>query len=134
VTVLENGRNARLVASGGMVDRETRTAPVIFEFENPDRRLRAGSSLQVHVYTGRMLTGPAVPASALIDEAGQAIVYLQQSGESFERRVVQPGLRDGDWVAITRGLKAGERVVTKGANDVRLAAAAPAAAGHGHAH
>ena len=107
VIVLETGKNAQLVASGGMVDRETRTAPVIFEFPNPDRRLRAGTSLQVHVYTGRVLTGPAVPASAVVDEAGQAVVYLQQSGESFERRVVQPGMRDGNWVAITRGLKAG---------------------------
>ena len=134
VTVLETGKNAHLVASGGMVDRETRTAPVIFEFENPNKRLRAGMNLQVNVYTGRVLTGPAIPVSAVVDDAGQAVVYIQQSGESFERRVVQPGMRDGDWVAITRGLKAGERVVTKGAYDVRLAAAAPAAAGHGHAH
>lgn len=134
VTVLETGKNARLVAVGGIVDRDTRTAPVIFEFENPNRRLRAGMNLQVNVYTGRALTGPAVPASAVVDDAGQAVVYVQQHGESFERRVVQPGMRDGEWVAITRGLKAGERLVTRGAYEVRLAGAAPAAAGHGHAH
>ena len=133
-TLLEVGKNARLIASGGMVDRDTRTAPVIFEFENPERRLRAGMNLQVNLYTGRVLTGPAVPASAVVDDAGQAVVYVQQTGESFERRVVQTGTRDGDWVGITRGLKAGERVVTRGAYEVRLAGAAPAAAGHGHAH
>jgi membrane fusion protein, heavy metal efflux system len=132
-TVLEAGRNARLVASGGMVDRDSRTVPVIFEFDNA-RRLRVGMNLQVSLYTGRVLNGPALPLSAVVDDGGQSVVFVQLGGESFERRPVQTGLRDGDWVAITRGLKSGERVVTKGAYEVRLAAAAPATAGHGHAH
>jgi membrane fusion protein, heavy metal efflux system len=133
VTVLEVGRNTRLVAAGGAVERETRTVPVIFEFENT-RKLRIGTNLQVNLYSGHAVNGPAVPASAIVDDGGQSVVFVQTGGESFERRVVQPGARDGDWVAIARGLKAGERVVTKGAYDVRLAAAAPATAGHGHAH
>ena len=44
------------------------------------------------------------------------------------------GPRDGDWVAIKSGVAAGERVVTQGAYQVRLAATQPAAMGHGHAH
>lgn len=133
-TMLEVGRNARLVASGGLVDRETRTVPVIFDFENRGRRLRAGMSVQAHIYTGRALTAPAVPVSALVDDGGQSVVYVQKAGESFERRVVQPGAREGEWVGITRGLSAGERIVTRGAYDVRLSAAAPATAGEGHVH
>jgi multidrug efflux pump subunit AcrA (membrane-fusion protein) len=132
-TVLEVGRNARLVTSGGLVDRDTRTIPVVFEFPN-FRGLRVGTNLQVNLYTGRVLNGPTVPASALVDDGGQPVVFVQLGGESFERRAVQPGFRDGDLVAIARGLKAGERVVTRGAYDVRLSAAAPASAGHGHAH
>ena len=134
LTVLEVGKNTRLVAIGGLIDRETRTVPVIFEFDNPGRRFRAGTNVRAHLYTGRVAKAPAVPASSLIDDAGQSVAFAQLGGESFERRVVQPGMRDGDWVAITRGIKPGERVVTKGAYDVRLSAAAPAAAGHGHAH
>jgi membrane fusion protein, heavy metal efflux system len=134
LVVLEAGKNARLIAFGGLVDRDTRTVPVIFEFDNPGRRLRAGTNVRAHVYTGRVTNAPAIPASSLVDDAGQPVVFVQLGGESFERRVVQPGLRDGDWIAITRGLKAGERIVTKGAYDVRLSAAAPAAVGHGHAH
>ena len=133
LTVLEVGRNARLVSSGGLVDADTRTVPIIFEFENT-RRLRLGTSLQVSLYTGRVSSGPSVPVSALVDDGGQTVVFVQLGGESFERRVVQPGTRDGDWIAITRGVKPGERVVTRGAYDVRLAAAAPATAAHGHAH
>ena len=132
--VLEVGKNARLIAFGGLVDRETRTVPVILEFDNPGQRFRAGTNVQANLYTGRVAKAPSVPASSLVDDAGQSVAFVQLGGESFERRVVQPGLRDGDRVAITRGLKAGERVVTKGAYDVRLSAAAPAAVGHGHAH
>jgi hypothetical protein len=43
-------------------------------------------------------------------------------------------VRDGDFVEVKNGLAEGERVVTLGAYDVRLAATAPAAIGHGHAH
>jgi multidrug efflux pump subunit AcrA (membrane-fusion protein) len=61
-------------------------------------------------------------------------VYVLREGESFERRVITTGSRDGEWVAVLSGLKAGERIVTLGAYQVRLAATAPAAIGHGHAH
>ncbi len=132
--MLEVGRNAQLVAYGGLVDKETRTVPVIFEFDNPGRALRAGMNVRAQLYTGRMHQGTGIPASATVDDNGQLVVFVQKEGESFERRVVQLGLRDGDWVAVKTGVAPGERVVTKGAYQVRLAATAPAAVGHGHAH
>jgi cobalt-zinc-cadmium efflux system membrane fusion protein len=131
---LEVGKNARLVAYGGMVDPATRTVPVIFEFDNSEGRLRSGMTFNANLYTGRSLQGIAVPASALVDDGGTPVVYALREGESFERRVVTPGPRDGKWVGIQSGLKAGERVVTLGAYQVRLAATIPAAIGHGHAH
>jgi RND family efflux transporter MFP subunit len=132
--VLEVGKNARLVAFGGLVSPETRTVPAVFEFENPDGRLKAGMQVRASLYTGRVAQGVAVPVSAVVDDAGQPVVFVQKSGEGFERRIVSPGPRDGDWIAIPSGLAAGERVVTRGAWQVRLAASAPAQAGHGHAH
>ncbi len=133
-TVLEVGRNAQLVAFGGLVDATTRTLPAIFEFDNKSGVLRAGMNLQARLYTGRSVKGIAVPASALVDDGGQSVVFVQKEGESFERRAVEIGPRDGDWVALKSGVAAGERVVTRGAYQVRLAAAQPAAMGHGHAH
>lgn len=133
-TVLEAGRNARLIAFGGMVDPTTRTVPAILEFDNPGGVLRAGMNVQARLYTGRVLHAVAVPATALVDDAGQAVVFVQKGGESFERRAVATGLRDGDWVAAASGLVPGERVVTRGAYQVRVAAVQPATVGHGHAH
>lgn len=133
-TVLEVGRNARLVAFGGMVDATTRTVPAILEFDNAQNRLRAGMTVSARLYTGQAQTRVAIPAAAIVDDGGQSVVFVLREGESFERRVVSPGVRDGDWVAIPQGLAEGERVVTRGAYQVRLAATAPAAMGHGHAH
>jgi len=132
--VLEVGRNARLVAFGGLVDKDSRTVPAIFEFDNPEGRLRAGMNLRVGIHTGRTEKILAIPASAIVDENGMAVVFVQKEGESFERRVVEPGIRDGDWVGLRSGVSKGERIVSIGAYQVRLAATAPAALGHGHAH
>ncbi len=132
--LLEPGRNARLVGSGGVVDPVTRTVPILFEFENPDRQLRIGTAVRVRLYTGVPAGRLAVPAAAVIDDQGRPVVYVQAGGETFVRRFVETGTRDGDWLAITSGLDAGERIVTRGAYRVRLASAAPATAGRGHTH
>lgn len=133
-TVLEVGRDARLVAFGGMVDARSRAVPAIFEIDNRERALRIGQRMQCHVFTGKVHQSLVVPASAVLDDGGLPVVFVMRDGESFERRPVRTGLRDGPWVAIDAGVVAGERVVSAGAYQVRLAATAPAAMGHGHAH
>jgi membrane fusion protein, heavy metal efflux system len=128
---LEVGKNARLVARGQALDPATRTIPIIFEFQS---RLPIGSAVRVEIWTGKRGDALAVPASALVEEGGQTVLFVQRDGESFERRVVATGIRDGNAVEIRSGLKPGERVVTRGAYLVRLAGASPKAAGEGHAH
>jgi multidrug efflux pump subunit AcrA (membrane-fusion protein) len=78
--------------------------------------------------------GPVVPASALVDDAGRPIVFVQREGETFERRAVTPGARSGDIVRITEGLKPGDRIVTRGAYLVRLASLSTSVPAHGHVH
>jgi RND family efflux transporter MFP subunit len=124
----------QLVAQGSVIDPVSRTAPVVFEFPNEDQQLRVGMFAHAHIWAGQNVETPAVPVSALVDEAGQDVVYVMTGGESFERRVVRLGIRDGDYVQVESGVEDGERIVTRGAYLVRLAAASPAEAGHGHAH
>lgn len=132
--VLRVGDNARLITAGGVIDPISRTVPVIFEFTEEDATPLLGRGLDARVYTGETIEALAVPRSAIIDDGGQPVVYVQTGGETFARRPVQLGLRGAEYVAVERGVEAGERVVTRGAYDVRLAAASPAEAGHGHAH
>lgn len=135
VVTIQNGRNgARLVSFGGTVDPRTRTVPLVFEFNNPHPDLRLGQSMPVYVYSGKSAQSVAVPNSALVNESGQDVVYVLVDGEHFERRVIDPGIRDAGFVEVRRGLKEGERVVTRGAYLVRLAATTPSKAGEGHTH
>ena len=129
---LEGGGNARLVAVGGVVDAATRTVPVVFEFANPERSLRLGLTAKVQVRSGGGREGVLVPAGAVQDESGTNVVYVQTGGESFERRLVEVGTRDGERVEIRSGLAPGERVVTRGAYLIRLSTSKAEHTGHAH--
>jgi membrane fusion protein, heavy metal efflux system len=128
------GRNGRLVGAGRVIDPESRTVPVVFAMTDPPPNIALNQTVQAHVYTGHTRPAPTVPATAVIDDGGQRVVYVMRGGESFSRVPVKVGLRDGDRVEILEGLTPGDRVVTRGAMQVRLAAATPEAMGHGHAH
>jgi cobalt-zinc-cadmium efflux system membrane fusion protein len=128
------GKNGRLVAVGGVVDATTRTLPVVFEFVAPKLALPIGLAVQAQVYLGGARETLAIPASAVLDEGGLSVVFVQIGGESFERRQVRLGAREGDWVEVLDGLTAGSRVVSKGAYLVKLASTGTAQIGHGHAH
>ena len=77
---------------------------------------------------------PAVPKDAVLTEAGRPYVFVQTGGESFARRFIEVGLRDGDLVGVRAGVQTGERVVTRGAYDVQLASAAGGLPAEGHLH
>lgn len=129
---IETGKTGRLVAIGNVVDAATRTVPVIFEFANPGRALPLGLTAKVQLFSGGSRDGVLVPASAVQDESGTNVVYVQTGGESFERHIVQIGTRDGERVAIKAGLEAGQRVVSKGAYLIRLSSSKSGPAGHAH--
>lgn len=126
--------NAGPVATGGVVDPLTRTVPFVFELENPEHRLRIGMSVRAHVLTGEPFTALAAPVTALVNDGGQDVIYVEVGGESFDRRVVELGARDGQLVQIKSGLRPGEHVVVKGAYAVKLASSSTQPAAHGHAH
>ncbi len=124
----------RLVAPGLAVDPATRTAGFVYEVPNADGALRPGLSLPVHVETTHAKSALAIPASALVEEDARPVVFVMLAGETFEKRDVVLGVRDGGWVEVTSGLEAGERVVTSGAYAIRLASVSTAIPAHGHAH
>jgi membrane fusion protein, heavy metal efflux system len=124
----------RLVFTGLQVDPATRTVPIVYAFKNPAGALRIGEAVTLHIETERVENAVAVPDAAVVEEAGRAIVFVQLGGETFDKRDVTLGIRDGNWVQVLDGLKAGERVVTKGAMVIRLASVSASVPTHGHAH
>lgn len=124
----------RLVSMGRVVDAQTRTLPVIFETNIAEMRVAIGQSIFVRLFTPAALKTVSVPLSALLDDAGQPIVFVQVSGESFARRAVRLGNREGGFVQVAGQIKSGERVVSRGAYQIRLAALSPQVPSHGHVH
>jgi cobalt-zinc-cadmium efflux system membrane fusion protein len=133
VSVTQAGRG-KLISLGLEVDTTTRTVPLIYEMENRDSQLRIGQMVTLHVETSNAQAALAVPDSALVEEGGWFVAYVQLSGETFEKRELRLGIRDGEWVQVLSGLSAGERVVTRGAYAIRLSTATGAIPAHGHAH
>jgi multidrug efflux pump subunit AcrA (membrane-fusion protein) len=77
---------------------------------------------------------PAVPETALVDDGGRPVIFVQSSGEAFARRPVRLGVREGGYVQLLEGAFPGERVVVKGAHLVRLASMSSQVPAHGHVH
>ncbi len=124
----------RLVAVGRVLDAQTRTVPIIYELANPDRRLAIGQAVMLRVFASATTEAVTVPESAIVDDGGQPVVFVQVGGESFERRPVRLGNREGGQVQIRGDIEPGERVVTRGAPLIRLAALSPQVPAHGHTH
>ena len=125
--------DGKRVAVGAAVDPLSRTVPVVFELANPGGALKPGMFAAVVLLTGETVEGVAVPEEAVLDDDGKSVVYVMKNGESFFLRRVKTGVREGGWVQILDGVKDGERVVSRGAFEIKLANAGGIPA-HGHQH
>ena len=85
--------------------------------------LAVGQPVRVFVQGKDKVKGIAVPVASLMkNPANQTIVWVKAAPERFEPRTVTVEPLDGVNVAVTSGLKSGDRVATQGAtliNQVR---------------
>jgi membrane fusion protein, heavy metal efflux system len=125
---------SRLVSVGSVLDPQSRTIPAVFEAPNPAGMLRIGQFARAIVPVGGAVTGVAIPSGAIVDDNGTPVAYVQTGGESFERRVLTLGERDGTHTVVTAGIRPGEMVVTTGAYQVRLASLSGGDFAGGHSH
>ena len=122
------------VSAGRVIDPDSRTMSVIYEVGNQDGLLAMGQLVSVLLFTSDSITVAAIPESAVIDDAGKPVIFVQLGGESFEKRNVRLGNREGGYVHVVEGVHPGERVVTIGAHLIRLASLSSEIPEHGHAH
>lgn len=123
-----------MVARGHVIDTRSQTLPIVFAVDNASARLPVGAFCRVFLVNGEERRALAVPESALVDDGGTFVVFVQVEGESFERRVVRLGARDRGFVEVLSGVKAGEHIVIRGAWSVKLASASGSIPAHGHSH
>ncbi len=124
----------RMVSAGSVIDSLSRTVPVIYEVRNGDNSIKVGATARVGVRTGARQTGVVIPSSAVLDEDGQPVVYVQVHGEAFEKRALTLGGAEGGRTLVLSGLRVGEYVVSGAPYQVRLASLSTAVPAEGHAH
>jgi membrane fusion protein, copper/silver efflux system len=93
------------------VDMNTRTAKVRLVFPNPALKLTPGMYVNV-VMKQRLGRQLVVPAAAVFHSGTRQLVFVDHGEGQFEPREVQTGLQVGEQVVITKGMKAGESIVT----------------------
>ena len=108
-----------LVTIGGAIDPENRTATVIFSVDNPGGELKLEMTAEARIAAGAAARLPLIPATAVLYDQGEAFVYVEMSPGVYARRAVTLGDRRGDEVACSAGLRAGEKVVSVGAESIR---------------
>ncbi|HLF35649.1 MAG TPA: efflux RND transporter periplasmic adaptor subunit [Cyclobacteriaceae bacterium] len=107
--------------------------PVSFSISNKGE-LMPGMFLEAFLLTNKTNSALVIPLTAIIEEQGQYFVYVQTNGESFVKRQVSIANIDGMNSEVTAGLHAGERVVVKGAYQIKLSSMSGALPLHGHTH
>ncbi|HWU86418.1 MAG TPA: efflux RND transporter periplasmic adaptor subunit [Kofleriaceae bacterium] len=104
-----------VVTVGSALTGSMRTAPVYIALDGTAPSLRAGMFGRAAIKTpaGRSIV---LPAEAVLIEGGKrSIVYLDQGGGRFAAREVTVGRSVDGKVQVIAGLRAGDKVVVKGA-------------------
>ena len=124
--------HGRLISFGKSADANVPFVPITFEIDAQSEFI-PGSVVEVFLQSG---SSPAllIPYAALMEEQGIFYVYVQTGGEQFQKRELKIGATDGLQVQVISGVIAGERVVSKGAYQIKLSTASGTIPAHGHEH
>lgn len=124
--------NGKILSFGKASNTNNFYIPVSFEFDNKGDVI-PGTFTEVYLISAPVENALAIPASALTNEMGLFYVYVQLDDEGYRKQEVSVGANNGREVQIIKGLQPGDRVVTKGAYQVKMASASGAIP-HGHSH
>ncbi|TKI08541.1 efflux RND transporter periplasmic adaptor subunit [Martelella alba] len=121
---LEDGstypEQGRLEFSEVTVDEATGSVTMRAAFPNPHNILLPGMFVHASFPQGIQEQGILVPQEAIMhDNSGQPYVYLVKNNNTIAQTTVVTGQMEGDKWLVDKGLKAGDRVVISGLQQVR---------------
>lgn len=101
------------------LDPNSTTVEVWVQAPNPGDKLKPGANAHVNIVAQTVQNAVVIPAAALLTETnGATSVMLIGSDNKPKQQDVKVGIRNGDNVQITDGLKPGDRVATTGAYEL----------------
>jgi len=118
----------KLTAINSMVDTVTRNVSLQATLQNPDHVLHPGTFAKVEVLLPETHKTLVIPGSAVsYAPYGDSVYVIEtkkdpktgQESQTLRQQVVRVGDARGDFVAIIKGLKAGETVVSTGVFKLR---------------
>lgn len=127
------GSDSSIISVGKEVEDRKPMIPVFIKV-NDVVEMPEGSFTEVQIALGEAENGIVVPEAALLEDYGNYSVIVQTGGESYERRPVKIGKRNGKHAQVLSGLEAGEVVVTTGFYQVKMASMSGTTPAHGHDH
>ena len=105
---------ARLSRIYDIVEPSSRTIKARFEVSNHSYKLKPEMFVTVKVSSKLGGTNPKVLSASIMKEKNGAYVFVALNDTTFQRREISLGKETKDYTEILEGLKAGEKVVTKG--------------------
>jgi membrane fusion protein, multidrug efflux system len=124
VQVWDKG-GTRALASGRVssidnaIDAATDSIKVKALFPNTDDALFPNQSVGVRLQLNTLSQTLAVPQAAVLRGTQGFYVYVVEADHTVSVRVVKPGVVDGEWMAVSGAVKAGEQIVVDGVDRLR---------------
>ncbi|BBQ84919.1 TPA: efflux RND transporter periplasmic adaptor subunit [Kluyvera ascorbata] len=104
-----------LTSVDNRIDARTASVAVRAEFANPQHRLLPGGNVTVTLRPQQMTESVMIPAAAVQQDAKGYFSWVLTAENTAGQRRLELGGQQGQTFAVAKGLNAGERVITDGA-------------------
>ncbi len=104
----------RVVSLEGSIKEATRTLDVRLEVSNPELKLRPGMFISARIATGSTRSAFIIDEAAIQSQGDSKVVYVALTDSTFVARPVEVRSLGGNRSEILSGVRAGERVATRG--------------------
>ncbi len=111
--------SGRVLSIDNAIDASTDTIKVKALFPNTDDALFPNQSVGVRLQLDTQKNMLAVPQAAVLRGAQGFYIYVVKDDNSVATQVVQPGVVDGSWMAVSGDLQEGQKVVVDGVDRLR---------------
>ena len=104
----------KLISTAQEVNAANQSQKVIFEIVNPKGQFKIGESINLYLFSKNVSTQLVVPNGAVAEINGKPAVFVKDKAEQYSISYISKGNTNGQYTAIQKGVKEGERVVTTG--------------------
>ena len=122
--VLSNGtvypQRGKIIFFDSSENAQTSSIAMKAEFANPtdSRLLMPGQFVRVHLVGATYKNAILIPSSAVLHSTNGLSVYVVNDSQTVEARPIEADLQDDVYI-VTKGLKAGEIIISEGLSRVR---------------